>query len=110
MVGLHDMNLVRSTNKQNISKIHSAAKTAFPGTKVSFCQIPMKRKSPEFSKEQVKCIDELNQDIAAYCKDPQLNCIPRINIEDFEVCSDNVCHWAPPCGDKTIQHIFDHLN
>ena len=108
MVGLNDMELARMTNKQNISKIHSAAKLAFPGTKVSFCQVPMKKNL--FQPELVTRIDELNEDIATYCNRHELNCIPRINKEDFEVQENLIRHWTPPCGDKTIQHIFDHLN
>ena len=110
MAGINDMRLCRSTNKQNICKIYQAAKDAFPDTKISFCQIPMSQSDKHFSDLERDIIDDLNREIAAFCENKHLNCIPKLNEEDFEVDPEDHIHWTPTCADKTIKHIFDHLN
>ena len=108
MAGLYDMKLSKCTNKSNISRLYSAARKQFPNSRISFCQVPMKK--DKFTKEQCGTIDDLNREIKIFCEKHEANCIPKIPLTDFEVDPADPIHWTPTCADKTIKHIFDNLN
>ena len=108
MGGINDMDLSKQTNKTSISNIHSALKRQFPNSKISFCQVPMDE--PKFSPNQVETIRQLNEDIAYYCKNHSINCIPTLPKEDFEVDPADYIHWTPDCANKTFKHVMKHLN
>ena len=112
MVGINDMDRCKSTNKFDVSKIYTAAKTQFSESKISFCQVPMKRYV--FTQTQCNTIDDLNEEIVKFCNrnspTQPIQCIPTIPVGDFEVDPADPIHWTPSCADKTIKHILNHLN
>ena len=108
MAGLNDMRLSKCTNKTNISRLYSAARKQFPNSKISFCQVPMKKN--KFTNTECETIDDLNCEIKIFCERHKVNCIPKIPFSDFEVDPADPIHWTPKCADKTIKHIFDNLN
>ena len=108
MVGINDMGLAPTSNKSSLHRILTSLKSQFPGSRFSFCQVPIK--SGMFKKTEVETIEALNKEIERLGKIENINVIPKIHDDDFEVDPVEPIHWTTSCADKTIKHILNHLN
>ena len=83
MAGINDMGLAPTSNKSSLHRILTSLKSQFPGSRFSFCQVPIK--SGMFKKTEVETIEALNKEIERLGKIENINVIPKIHDDDFEV-------------------------
>lgn len=108
-VGLNDRLLAPTTNEVNIRKVLNEAKRQFPGSKISFHQIRFNSKLPA---NQIETIRKFNDAIERISRSEGLKFIPGIPLNKFATDPKDKTniHWSEDCANRTIEHIFDHLN
>ena len=107
-VGLNDRGSKETTNDVNVKKVINEAKRQFPGSKISFCEVPF---DPKLPSDQKHILNKLNAHIKTLCdKDELCNYIETIPQRQFATSRTDDIHWTENCANAIIEHTLNHLN
>ena len=107
-VGINDRGLSPNTTNVTVQKVINKAKAEFPGSKISFYQIPFDTRMTE---EEKSNLESLNNAIESHGRAKGCNVIPALPKQKFSLAKQtDLVHWSENCANATIDHFFEHLN